>query len=399
MQSLKQKLRRSHEDEEHRNPLKMLSNTMASNVTDCLLAPPFPGDIALVSVTSASARNDHVTQRTATTERAPVDGKPRRRRSLSGTLQGRQTRQKDGQEASTAAPSEKTQHLIVLTQALVAVGPGVTVSSLRDAGGAGRVGGGVPLTASDQGSRGWGEGSRRAGWSWSLCEGDGSVAIAGCGRLKRMGLRAGQRRAVDSSRAVGWAHGVSWEVASSGGQGREPRRGGRGPGVPASVTNFRGPGFVFVQTHSIAGLRKLLSPPSSPLPHSGASEFGRGWGASRAPRVDVRLSLKRGLAKRTKAGVKAGARRLLIASAFFALYVAVYSISTVLLLEGRDGLGNVPRHALQVVRSLAKVVRRVLLVLVRLGQEELWGKDGGRNSGDATGAAPIRPAEGTADER
>ena len=59
---------------------------------------------------------------------------------------------------------------------------------------------------------------------------------------------------------------------------------------------------------------------------------------------------------------------------------------TALLLEGRDGLPNAPRHAVQVVRSLAKVVRRLAVVMLKLGREELWGAEGGGDRGVASPA-------------
>lgn len=256
---------------------------------------------------------------------------------------------------------------MLLTQALVAVGPGVTVT---------------PLPADAPGSPGGGAGSRRSGGAkpgvLSLCEGNGPIAVAGYGRLRRMQLRAGQRRMVDSSRAVGWTSGV---ICSS-----EGRRSGGSSGHPSTVTCFTGPGVVYVQTHSLAGLRRLLLPSAGSSRQGGVSGFrgaggrlGGGVGASR--RVEVGLSLKRGLAKRARAGAK----RAALALTFFALYVVIYSLATALLLEGREGLVNAPRHAVQVMRSLINLARRVLLVLIRLGQEELWRKEGG--DGEVRGAA------------
>lgn len=94
------------------------------------------------------------------------------------------------------------------------------------------------------------------------------------------------------------------------------------------------------------------------------------------------LSLKRGLAKRSKAGLK----RVLLGLAFLALYAVV----TALLLEGRDGLVKAPRHAVQVARSLTKVARRVAMILIRLAREELWSiGEGEASSGGGGGGASL----------
>lgn len=410
LHGLKRKLLKSHDAEEQRIPLERISNGMPANVTDCLLAPIFPGDIALFSVASGSTTLlDVERRRRLSTDDAPPDGKNARRRPQQFSATKRQ-RIRVGESGGLVAPRVKrgrTQNLIVVAQALVATGPEVTVSRLRDvSGGRGDSGGGGKIgqepstitatrvvgTGVGLGRFGGQAGRRQQGASLLICKGDGPVAIAGCGRLKRLRLKAGQKRTVDLTRAVGWTDDVSWTI--------DPARQGRSSGSknggsvvgPGSVTNFKGPGVVFIQTHSIAGLRRLFSRPPGAMLQSEASGFGgrrRRGEAMGAPIVDMGLSLKRGLAKRAKARVQAGARRVLLAMAFFGLYVAVYSVATALLLEGRDGLVKAPRHAVQVLQSLAKVVRRVALVLVRLGQEELWRNEGGRGSQESRGVDPA----------
>ncbi|CAN0583140.1 unnamed protein product, partial [Ectocarpus sp. 12 AP-2014] len=253
--------------------------------------------------------------------------------------------------------SDKPRKLVLLTQAIVAVGPGVIVkpSPLPDTAGGGG-GGGSSLSRRQQ-QRG---GPVVTTGALSLCEGQGPIAVAGYGKLKKLRLRPGQKRLVDSSRAVGWTSGVG-----TGGRAPVPTTGdNNGANNPVGAfTTFVGPGTVYVQTHSLPGLRRLLLPKSGVslqggVPSGLLGAGGRGAGALFAPRggpPTVGLSLKRGLAKRAKAGAK----RVSLAVAFFALYLVVYSLVTALLLEGRDGLANAPRHAVQVVRSLAKVVRRV----------------------------------------
>lgn len=404
LHELKRKLKDScseGDNDEHQSPLEKISNRMPADATDCLLAPPFPGDIALFPVVSSASST------------TPPDLGRRRENSVNGssseendpphhpsrTSAKRPSRKRGGkrkrQSSVTRTGGGRTESLIVTTQALVAVGPGVKVSRLRSTGGGG--GGGGKLSqevgrmATSRSQSGAAAGRFIGGGSLSVCTGDGPVAIAGCGRLKRLRLKGGERRVVESSRVVGWTSGVTSSVAPTAGRGRGGSADGKASSGlgPGAVTDFKGPGFVFVQTHSIAGLRRLLSRPhGSPL-QSGATGLGRrrgAWGAATSPgATDVALSLKRGLAKRAKARAIAGARRVMLAAAFFALYVAVYSVSTALLLEGKEGLVKAPGHALRVVRSLAKVARRVALVLIRLGQEELWrteGDGGPQESGD-----------------
>lgn len=368
-------LLKTPQDEQRRNPLQTLANTMASNATDCLLAPPFPGDVAVVSVDGGPAPSPASRTPPNHRERSrPTDDTRggRRSRSPSSAAAARGPQDKRRPSSRERAKSPEARKLVLLTQALVAVGPGVTVTPLP-AGASGSPGGGAG------GSRRGGGGGAKAG-VLSLCEGNGPVAVAGYGRLKRMQLRAGQRRMVDSSRAVGWTSGVT---CSS--EGR--RSGGSGGNPSAAVTSFIGPGVVYVQTHSLAGLRRLLLPSGARSSmHGGVSGFrgagGRlGGGAGASRRMEVGLSLKRGLAKRARAGAK----RVLLALAFFSLYVVIYSLATALLLEGREGLVNAPRHAVQVMRSLMKLARRIVTVLIRLGQEELWRKEGGE--GEVQGAA------------
>ncbi|CAN0539302.1 unnamed protein product, partial [Ectocarpus sp. 8 AP-2014] len=287
--------------------------------------------------------------------------------------------------------SDKPRKLVLLTQAIVAVGPGVVVkpSPLPDAGGGGGRGGSSLSRRQQQ--RG---GPVVTTEALSLCEGQGPIAVAGYGKLKKLRLRPGQKRLVDSSRAVGWTSGVTC-LTGTGGRASVPTTGNNnGANSPAGAfTTFVGPGTVYVQTHSLPGLRRLLLPKSGVslqggVPSGLLGAGGRGAGAFFAPRggpPTVGLSLKRGLAKRAKAGAK----RVSLAVAFFALYLVVYSLVTALLLEGRDGLANAPRHAVQVVRSLSKVARRVVVVLVRLGREELW------REGEGGGGTPSQksPAE------
>lgn len=371
LRGIKRKLLKAQEHEQHRNPLQTLSNTMASNVTDCLLAPPFPGDIALVSVDSDDSR-------------APTPaGKPHHRhtqRRGATDTRGRQSRSApaargNGRRAA-GAKGKEGQKFVLVTQALVAVGPGVLVTPLPASGGS-------PASLPNRG-----DGGSKVG-ALSICEGEGQIALAGYGRLRKMRLRAGQKRLVDSSRAVAWTSGITCLPVRGRGSGNTSG----GPSA-ATATTFVGPGMVYVQTHSLAGLRRLLLPKAGVLfpggvpGFGGAGRAGRGAGTSR--RVEVGLSLKRGLAKRAKAG----ARRVMLALALFSLYVVVYSLVTTLLLEGRDGLVNAPGHAVQVVRSLAKMARRVVIVLIRLGQEELWRKEGDMQW---DGEGNIRPHKGVGD--
>ncbi|CBN78789.1 conserved unknown protein [Ectocarpus siliculosus] len=379
---LKQRLRKAaqgrqdqQQQQQHRDNhrLERVSNTMASNETDCFFAPPFPGDVAVVSVSSGGG-DESVGE-----ERRDYDdahGGDRRK--------ARQRQEGRGGDRPAARGSrhgsDKPRKLVLLTQAIVAVGPGVVVkpSPLPDAGGGGR--GGSSLSRRQQ-QRG---GPVVTTGVLSLCEGQGQIAVAGYGKLKKLRLRPGQKRLVDSSRAVGWTSGVTC-LTGTGGRASVPTTGNNnGANSPAGAfTTFVGPGTVYVQTHSLPGLRRLLLPKSGVslqggVPSGLLGTGGRGAGALFAPRggpPTVGLSLKRGLAKRAKAGAK----RVSLAVAFFALYLVVYSLVTALLLEGRDGLANAPRHAVQVVRSLSKVARRVAVVLVRLGREELWreGEGGG----------------------
>lgn len=359
--------------ESHR--LERVSNTMPSNETDCFFALPFPGDIALVSV-SGGGGDKSVGEDRRDYDDAHGGDRPSSRKA-------RQGRGGDRPAARDRHRSDKPRKFVLLTQAIVAVGPGVVVkpSPLPDAAAGGEGGGG----SRRQQQRG---GPVATTGALSLCEGQGPIAVAGYGKLKKLRLRPGQKRLVDSSRAVGWTSGV---MCLTGTRGRASATGSsdnNGANSPADAfTTFVGPGTVYVQTHSLPGLRRLLLPKSGLSLHGGVPSGllgagGRGAGALFAPRggpsTKVGLSLKRGLAKRAKAGAK----RVSLAVAFFALYLVVYSLVTALLLEGRDGLANAPRHAVQVVRSLAKVVRRVIVVLLRLGREELW------REGEAGGGTP-----------
>lgn len=274
----------------------------------------------------------------------------------------------------TSSRREKPRKLVVLSQAIVAVGPEVTVQALPSEEKGRRRGGTLTLTAMG---------------ALSVCEGKGKVAVSGYGKLLKVRLKPGQKRVVGSSHAVGWTSGVIC-LAGAGERASRTRGSGSdaniGARAPSAMSTFVGPGTVYVQTHSLSGLRRLLLPKSG----SGGSLYsGRGEAASVAPAprrgaaaAVVGLSLKRGLAKRAKEGAK----RVLFASAFFALYLVVYSVATALLLEGREGLVNAPRHALQVVRSLMKVARRVVMVLIRVVREELWRK--GEVGGVANASVP-----------
>ncbi|CAM9425193.1 unnamed protein product [Sphacelaria rigidula] len=408
LHELKRKLRDScseDDNDEHRYPLRKISNRMPADATDCLLAPPFPGDIALFPVVASASST------------TPSDIERRRQNSVNGSSSKEKDRpqhppkasatrpsrkrggRRKGQSAVTRAGGGRAESLIVVSQALLAIGPGVTVSRLRSPGGGGGGGSGKsgqePGTMATSRSQSVAAASRFiGGGSLSICTGDGPVAIAGCGQLKRLRLKSGQRRAIDSSRVVGWTSGVTSSVSPAAGRskgGGANSNAGAGLG-PCDITDFKGPGFVFVQTHSIAGLRRLFSRPHVPPLQSRTTGLGQRRGAegqvASPGAADVALSLKKGLAKRVKARAIAGARRVLLAAAFFALYVAVYSVFTALLLEGREGLVKAPSHALQVVRSLAKVARRVALVLVRLGQEELWRTEG---DGSSQGSRDVSP--------
>ncbi len=347
LDGLKRRIRNEAEKPVRGNPLHLqrLSNTMASNVTDCLLAPPFPGTVSLVSISSS--------------------------RGASG----------GGSQSMSSSRREKPRKLVVLSQAIVATGPEVTVQA---------------FPSEDRGRRRGRGGDLAAMGALSVCEGKGQLALSGYGKILKVRLKPGQKRVVGSSHAVGWTSGA---MCLAGAGERASRASGSGSdtnigaGSPSAVSTFVGPGTVYVQTHSLSGLRRLLLPKSgagSSL-HSGRGR-GRGRGgaaAAPAPRrggaVVVGLSLKRGLAKRAKAVAK----RVLFASAFFALYLVVYSVATALLLEGRDGLVNAPRHALQVVRSLIKVARRVVTVLIRVVREELWRK------GEVGGAVDASVPQGS----
>ncbi|CAM9694507.1 unnamed protein product [Ectocarpus sp. 4 AP-2014] len=378
----RQQQQQQQQRDNHR--LEKVSNTMASNETDCFFAPPFPADVVVVSVSSGGGDESVGEDRR---DYDDVHGGDRRK--------ARQRQEGRGGDRPAARGSrhgsEKPRKLVLLTQAIVAVGPGVVVkpSPLPDAAGGGG-GGGSSLSRRQQ-QRG---GPVVTTGALSLCEGQGPIAVAGYGKLKKLRLRPGQRRLVDSSRAVGWTSGVTC-LTGAGGRASIPTTGNNnGASNPAGAfTTFAGPGTVYVQTHSLPGLRRLLLPKSGVSLQGGVplgllGPGGSGAGALFAPRgvpPTVGLSLKRGLVKRAKAGAK----RVSLAVAFFALYLVVYSLVTALLLEGRDGLANAPRHAVQVVRSLAKVARRVAVVLVRLGREELW------REGEGGGGTPPQksPAE------
>lgn len=306
---------------------------MPSNTTDCLIAPHFPGEIALITI---QTENDLGARSTA-------------KRQLDDST--------DSDLARRSRPSHSVkgsgQTLVVLTQALVAVGPEVTVTPLSSRGGS------VPSTAVAHK-----RGGSKIG-ALSLCEGRGPIAVAGCGRIRKMRLNPKQKRVVECTRAVGWTTSVTCLTAGERASGIDSGA------LPASVT-FIGPGAVYIQTHSLAAMKRLLAPnprtagrrdmPGVPrIAH--ASGTGRG--------VDVGLSLKRGLAKR----VKAGAKKTVLALGLFSLYIMAYSVVTTLLLEGREGLTRVPQHALQVVRSLLSIAQRIAIILIRLGREELWVKE------------------------
>lgn len=369
LKELKRRLLKVQGEDPQRDPLRTIANAMPSNSTDCLLAPHFPGDIALVSLSSDEPPTS-----------TPVRRRPRNqsgRRGASSSSRGRPQRgssaaKGEGRPSPSAEDSEAQKiKLVVATQALVAVGADVTVTPL--ASGVGAPKGSVAREA------------RPSPMGYlSVCEGRGAIAVAAFGRLRTVRLKDGQRRLVDSSRVVGWTSGVTRLV----GQGRASGNPGGGEGVP-SVTSFVGPGVVYVQTHSLLGLRRLLLPQAAAsLQQGGGSGFGRfgqaGGRRGSSRRAEVGLSLKRELAKRAREG----ARRAALALAFFGVYVVVYSLVTALLLEGREGLPNAPRHAVQVVRSLAKVLRRLAVVMLKLGREELWGTETGGDRG-----VPSLPAE------
>ncbi|CAN0212572.1 unnamed protein product [Ectocarpus sp. 13 AM-2016] len=382
-QDKQQQQQKQQQRDNHR--LERVSNTMASNETDCFLAPPFPGDVFVVSVSSGGG-DESVGE-----DRRDYDDAHRGDRR-----KARQRQEGRGGDRPAARGSrrgsDKPRKLVLLTQAIVAVGPGVVVkpSPLSDSAGGGG-GGGSSLSRRQQ-QRG---GPVVTTGALSLCEGQGPIAVGGYGRLKKLRLRPGQRRLVDSSRAVGWTSGVTC-LTGTGGRASVPTTDNNiGANSPAgALTTFVGPGTIYVQTHSLPGLRRLLLPKSGVSLQGGVPSGllgggGGGAGALFAPRggsPTVGLSLKRGLAKRAKAGAK----RVSLAVAFFALYLVVYSLVTALLLEGRDGLANAPRHAVQVVRSLAKVARRVAVVLVRLGREELWREGGGGGGTPPQKSAPER---------
>lgn len=387
---------------------------MASNATDCFLTPLFPGDIALVSVSSGRGKGEsdggpgslstpplQPRSRSRTHIDTDMDTHRSRRALARKQEKGRKLARSKTAAARSYDPESKPRKLVVLTQAIVAVGPGVTVRAMP-----------MPVAMPSEGRRRGAEGGGRSSsprgvpaatsGALSVCEGEGKVVVAGYGRLQALRLRPGQKRVVvDSSRAVGWTSGA---MCLAGAGGRTSRSSGgsssssadsRGTVSPSAVATFVGPGTVYVQTHSLSGLRRLLLP----KPGAGGSSRGHGGGvssslhgarsvgrnASPAPRRGgiVGLSLKRGLAKRAKAGAK----RVLLGLAFLALYAVV----TALLLEGRDGLVKAPRHAVQVARSLMKVVRRVAMILMRLAREELWsnGEGEGEAGGGGGGGASL----------
>lgn len=392
---------------------------MVSNATDCFLAPAFPGDVALVSV-SSSGRSDpegdssddenlsatRLQSRTrprSTSSSGQRSGRSRidtdidmdnhrsRRSSPArGSNQHKKRRKVEGARDYDPDEQPRTLKLVVLTQAIVAVGPEVTVKSMPSGAFSSprphhkqRQQRGVPVAATG---------------GLSVCEGQGSVAVAGYGKLQTLRLRPGQKRVVESSRAVGWTTSVLCLARAA---EQTPRTSSstatttsntKVSPTPSAVTTFLGPGTVYVQTHSLSSLRRLLlsKPAGVSLRGHGADATStlhgvghRGRSASPPPRRGkggvVGLSLKRGLAKRTKAGAK----KVLLGLAFLALYAVV----TALLLEGRDGLVKAPRHAVQVTRSLAKVARRVAMILVRLAREELWQNGEGDGGGGGAGAA------------
>lgn len=374
IKELKRRLLKVQGEDPHRDPLRTIANTMASNTTDCLLAPHFPGDIALVSLSSDEPPTP-----------SPVGRRARNQSGRRGASGGSRGRPQRGSSAARreGRPSPSTEHtearklkkLVMVTQALVAVGADVTVTPLASGVGAPKGSAAREVRSSPMGHL-------------SICEGPGAIAVAAFGRLRTVRLKAGQRRLVDSSRVVGWTSGVTCLA----GQGRTSGKPGGGGGVPP-VTSFVGPGDVYVQTHSLSGLRRLLLPQAAAsLQQGGGSGFRRfgqaGGRRGGSRRAEVGLSLKRGLAKRAREG----ARRAALALAFFGVYVVVYSLVTALLLEGRDGIPNAPRHAVQVVRSLSKVMRRLAVVMLKLGREELWGAEGGGARGVASISAEA-PAE------
>lgn len=357
LQGLKAKLlKTSNYQERNRDPLQKLSNTMASSMTDCLLASPFPGEIAKISVNTAQGSIDDQTKQLPRdgTDRRKADDDAHRHREISAPSE---------RLGGSGRGTVEDRTLVLVTQTLVAVGPGVVVTPL-------------PAGAAVIPTRGGGSGggSDQKPGALSLCEGQGSIAIAGCGRLKKVRLRAGQTRLVDSSRAVGWTRSVSRRAVARG------RTSASAKDQPP-IMSFVGPGVVYIQTHSLAGLRRLLLPKGGRMSLYGGVPDFRGYAPAGqmvpSRRITPGLSLRRGLAKRARARAK----RILLAVAFFGLYIMIYSYATAFLLEGRDGIVNGPRHALQVVRSLTKVARRVALVLVRLGQEELWRTEGGQGGG------------------
>ena len=426
---LKRRIRKAHGQQQQPQvrrrdcPLQRLSNTMVSNATDCFLAPPFPGDIVLVSV-SGGTRSDREEGDSSEGEslgsarvRPRSEPRPRSRPSSAGRQSGRTridadvdshrsrrssatTKQQKtrGKAAGTRADNpdnDKPRKLVVLTQAIVAVGPEVTVKPMPSEDHRRRRGGGSSSPSPrHQQQRG---GPAATIGAMSVCEGQGDIAVAGCGKLQTLRLRPGQRRVVDFSRAVGWTSSVTC-LTLAGAAGRTPggarsSTGTKGAASPSAVATFVGPGTVYVQTQSLSGLRRLLlpKPGAGGPPHGhgggvasrllGAADGERGRAGSPSPRRGgvVGLSLKRGLAKRAKAGAK----RVLLGLSFLALYAVV----TALLLEGRDGLVKAPRHAVQVARSLTKVARRVAMILLRLAREELWSTGEGEAGGGGGGAS------------
>ncbi|CAM9909729.1 unnamed protein product, partial [Discosporangium mesarthrocarpum] len=305
--------------------LHILRVAAGTNETDCLLAPLFPGDIVLVPI-----------------------GRPHRKRKARSTAETI-TRPRESDEGPA---------LLLSRQSVMAASPGVDVKP----------------SSSHKG--GTGSGHRYAplarGNSHHVLTGQGTVAVSAFGRLKRFKLGRGEHRALSSSRVVGWTANV------------RQRSGGIAPpgSMVGPMTVFEGPGEVYIQTHSIPDFRRLVSVrptvgPACAVDGDARSPSGifagargvtrRGSGGGGSGISSVGLSLKRGFLKR----LRVGASRVAMAIAFGVLYLALYSILTALLLEGKAGLRKVPQHMLRVVRSLGAVAQRIAAVLVRVAQEEL----------------------------
>ena len=346
LNGLKRRLFKSHGTDSSRHELQTLFNTI-SNATVCLLAPPFPGEIALVTIKTDMSPNSRITPK-----RPPSNAELTNFADSDLDRRSRASQSTRGTERRAARPKSKgAPAVVMLTQALVAVGPQVSVTPYSA-----RRGSASPAVAIAAGNR---AGSKVG--ALSLCEGRGPIAVAGCGRIMSLRLKREQERVVECSRTLGWTTSVT--CVGAGGRATRTDAGA----LPAMIT-FVGPGVVYVQTQSLTAMRRLLVPkPYDTTVGHGVPGFPRAAGRGSG----VGLSLKRGLAKR----VKAGAKRVLLGLGLFALYVAVYSVATTLLLEGKEGLVRVPQHALQVVRSLLGVARRVAIILFRLGREELWMKE------------------------